>query len=100
MLYQLRNGKTIEISIEQYLRMSDQELDSYIGNNVGEEVNDPFALSVLKYGNSSYESFKSDLDEDEELDDFAESSIEDLTSIDINQKFIDEDFIDFDNIEE
>lgn len=101
MLYQLRNGRTIEISVEQYLRMSDYELESYTGNNVGQEVNDPFALSVLKYGqNNSKTTFRSDLEEEEESDDFAEDSIEDLTSIDIDEKFYDEDFIDFDNIEE
>lgn len=101
MLYQLRNGRTIEISVEQYLRMSDQELESYTGNNVGEEVNDPFALSVLKYGSKKEKPvFRSEIEAEEEIDDFAEESIEDLTQVDIDEKFCDEDFIDFDNIEE
>ena len=53
MLYQLPNGKCIEISIEQYLRMTDEELNMYVAYGYGEEVNDPFALSVLKYGSAS-----------------------------------------------
>jgi hypothetical protein len=100
MLYQLRNGKTIEISVEQYLRMSDQELDSYTGNNVGQELNHPFSLSVLRHGEKPSKTDFVSIFEEEVVDDFAEESIEDLTDIEIDEKFADEDFIDFDNIEQ
>ena len=95
MLYQLPNGKCIEISIEQYLRMSDDELNMYMAYNYGEEVNDPFALSVLRYGSPA---------EKEEL--FDETSIteedeyiEDLTDVTPEEKLYDDEYIDYDNLE-
>lgn len=91
MLYQLPNGKCIELSLEQYLRMSDEELSGLIGMNIGNVINDPFAISVLKYGPARVE-------EEEITDDFAEEEPELLTDIDPEEKLTDTDFID-DNIE-
>lgn len=61
--------------------------------NAGEEVSDPFAISVLKFGDAS-------MDEWEEIDDFDEIPIEDLTDIEEAAKLTDPDYIDFDNIEQ
>lgn len=47
MLYQLPNGKVIEISTEQYLEMSDEELEYLIAYNYGEIMEDPWFGSVL-----------------------------------------------------
>lgn len=47
MLYQLPNGKVIEISTEQYLEMSDEELEYLIAYNFGEVQEDPWFGSVL-----------------------------------------------------
>jgi hypothetical protein len=47
MLYQLPNGKVIEISTEQYLEMSDEELEYLIAYNYGEVMEDPWFGSVL-----------------------------------------------------
>lgn len=47
MLYQLPNGKVIEISTEQYLEMSDEELEYLIAYNYGETMEDPWFGSVL-----------------------------------------------------
>lgn len=98
MLYQLPNGKCIEISVEQYLRMSDEELDLYVAYNIGEEVNDPFALSVLKYGSSAIE----DDDAFDELikETLIEETIEDLTDIQPEEKLYDEDFFDSEELEQ
>jgi hypothetical protein len=100
MLYQLPNGKCIEISIEQYLRMSDQDFNMYIAYNIGEEINDPFAYSVLRYGSIS----EKEDDEfhkmiEESLIDEEEEYIEDLTDISDEEKLLDDEFIDYDNIE-
>lgn len=98
MLYQLPNGKAVEISIEQYLRMSDEELNLYVAYNIGEEVNDPFALSVLKHGPIHEKELIAmadallDLEEEEE-------AVEDLTEILPEEKLYDDDYIDLDNIE-
>lgn len=46
MLYQLKNGGTIQIPTEKFLAMSDEELDA-LEENFAYEVNDPFHDSVL-----------------------------------------------------
>lgn len=93
MLYQLPNGKCIELSIEQYLRMTEEELKGLIAFNAGDEVNDPFALSVLRYGPYRI------MEDIDEIDDFSEVPIEDLTDVTPEDKLYDADYIDFDNLE-
>lgn len=98
MLYQLPNGKCIELKVEQYAGMSDAEWDRMLKEleaaNWGEEVNDPFAISVLYYGPS-----KSNRDEDEDDDYYIVENEPDLTDISDIDKLTDSDFIDIDNIE-
>lgn len=53
MLYQLPNGKVIEISTEQYLEMSDEELEYLIAYNYGETMEDPWFGSVLSKKDST-----------------------------------------------
>lgn len=53
MLYQLPNGKVIEISTEQYLEMSDEELEYLIAYNYGEVMEDPWFGSVLSKKDNS-----------------------------------------------
>jgi hypothetical protein len=47
MLYQLPNGKVIEISTEQYFEMTDEELEYLIAYNYGEVQENPWFGSVL-----------------------------------------------------
>tara|TARA_R110001632_G_scaffold3470_1_gene15534 strand:- start:4303 stop:4566 length:264 start_codon:yes stop_codon:yes gene_type:complete len=44
MLYQLRSGRTIELSLDQYLDMSDEELNELegLGSHQSMEINNPF----------------------------------------------------------
>jgi hypothetical protein len=95
MIYQLPNGKSIELSIEQYLRMTDEDLKGLVAYNFGEEFNDPFIHSVLKNGSI-------DADDFEELNenDFTEEELQDLVSIDPEEKLYDDDYIDYDNLEQ
>jgi hypothetical protein len=92
MIYQLPNGKCIELSIEQYLKMTDDELKGFVAYNCGEEYNDPFTHSVLRHGPAKEEIFEEDEEEVEE--------IEDLLDIPVDDKLYDEDYIDFDNLEQ
>jgi hypothetical protein len=98
MLYQLPNGKCVEISVEQYLRMSDEELNMFVAYNFGEEVNDPFALSVLRHGPSTEKTvdemsfYEETLLEDEDLP-------EDMTEVPAEEKLKDIDYVDLDNTE-
>jgi hypothetical protein len=91
MLIQLANGKCIELSVEQYLRLSDQDLKELESLNWGEEINDPFAISVLKYGPSTRSGTYQE-NEDDEIE-------PDLNDISDEEKLSDSDFIDTDNIE-
>jgi len=96
MLYQLPNGKCIELKVEQYAGMSDFEWDRMLKEleaaNWGDEVNDPFAISVLYYGPSKKR------DEDYNDDNIIEHE-PDLVDISDIDKLTDSDFIDIDNIE-
>lgn len=47
MLYQLPNGRTIEMSVEQYLDMTDDDFEYLIAHNFGDELEDPWFGSVL-----------------------------------------------------
>lgn len=47
MIYQLPNGKAIEISTEQYFNMSDDELEYLIAYNYGEHIENPWHSSIL-----------------------------------------------------
>ena len=53
MLYQLPNGKVIEISTEQYVEMSDEEFEYLIAYNYGENQEDPWFGSVLSKRDTS-----------------------------------------------
>jgi hypothetical protein len=46
-LYQLPNGRTIELSVEQYLDMTDDDFEYLIAQNYGDELEDPWFGSVL-----------------------------------------------------
>jgi len=99
MLYQLPNGRCIELSAEQYLHLTDYEWNALLkdmeASQWGEEVNDPFAISVLHYGFAGKKKV-----EDEEDDDYYINEHEpDLIDISDVDKLSDSDFIDIDNIE-
>jgi hypothetical protein len=81
MIYQLPNGKIINISIEAYLRMSDEDLRYINESNFGSSVEDvsPFAVT---------EDFTDDVTEDIQ---FVEEYLEDLPE---DIEFLDE--VDFD----
>lgn len=68
MLYQLPNGKVIELSTEQFLEMSDEELEYLIAYNYGDNLENPWFGSVLKGKNQT-------------LIDDIEDDIPDLTDI-------------------
>jgi hypothetical protein len=53
MLYQLPNGRVIEISTEQYFEMTDEELEYLIAYNYGDNLEDPWFGSVIHKKTSS-----------------------------------------------
>ena len=50
MIVSLPNGKCIEVSIETYLRMTDEDFEYLLAINWGEHFEDPFHSSVLSLG--------------------------------------------------
>lgn len=66
MIINLPNGKTIEVSAEVYLRMTDEDFEYLVSINCGDDVTNPFEASVLLYGEAKQD--------DEEEDDVPEPS--------------------------
>lgn len=74
MIINLPNGKTIEVSLEVYLRMTDDDFEYLISVNSGDDVLNPFQSSVLIYGEIVIEE-----EEEEEAD---ESDVDTLSDLD------------------
>ena len=70
MIYQLANGRTVEIPTEKYLEMTDKELHDLeaLLFNPGIEVNDPWYESVLNESND----IEQDLDDYPDLNELDE----------------------------
>lgn len=82
MLYQLSNGKVIEMSTEQFVEMSDEELEYLIGFNYGEVLENPWFGSAISKKNIS---LSSDLDELPEFSDLIDAPDElKLDSLDVD----------------
>jgi hypothetical protein len=76
MLYQLPNGKVIEISLEDYLEMTDADFQNLMAFNLGEHVNNPFTNSAIN--------------EEEEPED--EEKISELPEVNNLDKLLDQDY--------
>lgn len=48
MIYQLPSGKCIEISIDHYLSLTDDEINAYIAADAGIGTENPFRISPIK----------------------------------------------------
>lgn len=94
MIVSLPNGKVVEMSLEQYLRMTDEDFQFMVAQNWGEEVNNPFHGSVLEDGEYAEIPIPETFADEVAIEDI----IDDLTDIDPSEKLSDEDFID-DNLE-
>jgi hypothetical protein len=84
MLYQLPNGRVINITVEQYLSMSDSDIQHLLCANAGEAIHNPFTSSALDENSTEKQKeydFSYHVDDDAEV---KEISIEDLTQDDID----------------
>ena len=70
MIYQLPNGKTINLSIEDFLQLTDDDIKLLVSMNAGETIIDPFQGSVLE------DNVKGKVEYIEELDDY---NVEDIS---------------------
>jgi hypothetical protein len=81
MQYQLPTGKVINITIEQYLNLTDFDIQYFVASNSGEVMSNPFTGSALTTNVKEKEfdfSFHKDEDEEKEI------YLEDLSEDDIN----------------
>jgi hypothetical protein len=68
MLYQLQNGKVIYLSIEEFLDLTDEDIQHLMALNAGDYITDPFSGSAIKKNtNAKYYDF--DTDEEEDIED-------------------------------
>lgn len=65
MLYQLPTGKVIRLTVEQYLDMTDADIDYMVRMNAGEYISSPFHASVIK---KTKKTEKEDSDIDNSID--------------------------------
>jgi len=66
MLYQLPNGKTIHLTTEEYLSLTDQDIQYLMSVNAGESVQNPWHGSPIYKRKRPYIEDEEPLDEDEE----------------------------------
>jgi len=48
MLYQLPNGKVVHLSIEEYLDLTDEDIQYLMSIDYGEHIRDPFSGSAVE----------------------------------------------------
>ena len=76
MIYQLPNGKVVYLSIEEYLDLTDEDIQYLMALDFGEHVRDPFSGSAVK---------KNTKEKEYDFDDFNDEDIDDIISnTDIN----------------
>ena len=71
MLYQLPNGKVVNLTIDQFLDMTDEDIQYMMSMNAGDHVNSPWYGSIIAKNKSKdpEENFDKSMDyEDEEQD--------------------------------
>jgi hypothetical protein len=68
MIINLPNGKTIEVSLEVYLRMTDDDFEYLISLNYGDEMVNPFQASVLMYGEAKPDEIEEEEDDESDVD--------------------------------
>jgi hypothetical protein len=97
MIYQLSNGKSVEMSTEQYFRMTDEDFQFLVASNAGDEINDPFSGSIIR---KSPILDKISSIEEISIEDLTEEELEELEDIVEEKVYIDTDYMDLDSLEQ
>jgi hypothetical protein len=82
MIINLPNGKSVEVPLEVYLRMTDEDFDYLMSLNWGEDYINPFQSSVLIYGEYKHNEDDDEIDEEEDLTDFDKLQDLDVENLD------------------
>lgn len=69
MIVNLPNGKTVDLSFEDYLRIGIEDYQYLMSHNIGEDIEYPFFASILHYkgGDDSEDESSTEEDDDEYL---------------------------------
>lgn len=62
MIYQLPSGKTIEITLDQYLEMTDEDIEYLVAFDYGDEIENPFYGSTIDTNRSPLPKDELDID--------------------------------------
>jgi hypothetical protein len=74
--YQLPNGKVVHLSIEEYLDLTDEDVQYLMSIDYGEHIRDPFSGSaVSKNTKEKYYDFEFLPEDDEDLNDIVSDDI-------------------------
>lgn len=83
MLYQLPNGRTVYLTVEEYLNLSDSDIQFLVSNCYGEEILNPFHGSVCGKDNPDKEYDFSYLSDDDEIESSFDNISDDIPFDDI-----------------
>lgn len=89
MIYQLPSGKIIELSLEQYLDMTDEDIEYFIAYNIGNEIENPFFNASLN-NKETIILESSDEIEEETLDLLEITVIDKLIDLDVDKSMLEE----------
>jgi hypothetical protein len=84
MIYQLSTGKVIEISLEQFLEMTDDDIEYLVAYNVGESINNPFFKSSFQ------NKVTIEVDDDITPDLLETDSVQKLSDLDLDRSMLDD----------
>jgi len=84
MIYQLSTGKVIEISLEQFLEMTDDDIEYLVAYNVGENINNPFFKSSFQ------NKVIIEVDDDITPDLLETDSVQKLSDLDLDRSMLDD----------
>lgn len=71
MLYQLPNGKVVELSVEQFLELTDEDFQLLMCLDAGDSIEDPFFGTAMgsKFPMAKIKKIaEKDMEDDEEID--------------------------------
>lgn len=85
MLYQLPTGRVIEITVDQYFELTDEEIEYLIAYNYGDIMENPWFGSILSKKAPAFEIVEEIVIEITEI-----SQIEKLEDLDLDQDIFEE----------
>lgn len=76
MLYQLPNGKVVHLTIEEYLDLTNEDIQYLMSIDYGEHIRDPFTGSAVeKNTKEKYYDFEFLLEDEEDINDIPSDDI-------------------------